>query len=277
MDGEWVPPFTAADYLAFQRDLRTLQAIGDNVSSTSQHQPPLPSARFQTTRWTVVLASRRREEPAGREAVESLCRDYWYPLYAFVRRTGCSPEDAQDLTQAFFARLLVQNRLDAAAPEKGRFRTFLLVSLKRFLTTEWRRGQAQKRGGGTAHVSMSILEAEDRYAAEAVERMSPEALFDRQWALTLLERAMLRLREEYAGSGRGEVYEALKGLLAAPAGSASCAEAAKAAGLSEGAARVAMHRMRRRFRECFREELAQTVAPEEMEEELRHVRTVLSQ
>lgn len=249
----------------------------NDANSTAGHTPTLRGARFQTTRWTIVLASRRRGEPAGRAAIESLCRDYWYPLYAFVRRTGRSPEDAQDLTQAFFARLLVQNRLDAAAPEKGRFRTFLLVSLKRFLTTEWRRGQAQKRGGGIDHVSMSILEAEDRYAAEAAERMSPEALFDRQWAITILERAMLRLRDDYVGSERGVVYEALKGLLAAPAGSVSCAEAAKAAGLSEGAARVAMHRMRRRFRECFREELAQTVTPEEMEEELRHVRTVLSQ
>jgi RNA polymerase sigma factor (sigma-70 family) len=246
------------------------------VLSPPENQQPPRSARFQTTRWTLVLASRKRDEPAGREAVESLCRDYWYPLYAFVRRRGCSPEDAQDLTQAFFERLLTLNGLDAAAPEKGRFRTFLLVSLKRFLTTEWRRGQAQKRGGGASHVSMSLLEAEDRYGAERGEAMSPEMLFDRQWALTLLERAMARLREDYTSSGRSELYEALKSQLAAPAGSAASAEAAAAAGLTEGAARVATHRMRRRFREFFREELAQTVTPEEMDEELRYLRAVLS-
>lgn len=247
------------------------------VDSTPENRQPLQSARFQTTRWTIVVASRRPEEPAGREAIESLCRDYWYPLYVYVRRTGRSPEDAQDLTQAFFARLLSRNSLESATPGKGRFRTFLLVCLKRFLTTEWRRGQAQKRGGGSCPVSMSLLEAEDRYAAEAVETISPETHFDRQWALTLLERAMVRLRDEYAASGRLEVFEALKGLLAAPAGTASSAEAAAAAGLSEGAARVAIHRMRRRFREFFRKELAETVTPGEIEEELRHIRAVLSQ
>jgi DNA-directed RNA polymerase specialized sigma24 family protein len=242
-----------------------------------EDQQPVRSARFQTTRWTVVLASRQREEPARREAVESLCRDYWYPLYAYVRRTGRSAEDAQDLTQAFFARLLESDRLEAAAPEKGRFRTFLLVAFKRFLTTEWRRGQTQKRGGGAFHVSMSLLEAENRYAAEAVDTVSPDILFDRQWALTLLDRAMQRLQEDYVSSGRADLFEALKGLLAAPAGADSSVEAAAAAGLSEGAARVAVHRMRRRFRDFFREELAQTVTPEEMEEELWHVRKVLSQ
>lgn len=244
-----------------------------------ENQQPIRSARFQTTRWTIVLASRRHEEPAGHEAVESLCRDYWYPLYAYIRRTGRSPEDAQDLTQAFFARLLEKEFLRTAAPEKGRFRTFLLVALKRFLTTEWRRGQAQKRGGGAFHVSMTMLEAEDRYAAEPVETDSPETLFDRQWALTLLDRAMLRLKEDYASSGRSNVFEALKGLLATPAGGGSSAEAeaAAAAGLSDGAARVAIHRMRRRFRDFFREELAQTVTREEMDEEMRHVRKILSQ
>ncbi len=238
---------------------------------------PVQSVRFQTTRWTVILASRRREDPSGRDAIESLCRDYWYPLYAYVRRTGRSPEDAQDLTQAFFARLLAQGSLAAAAPEKGRFRTFLLVALKRFLTSDWRRAQAEKRGGGTFPISMSMIDAEDRYAAEPVERVSPETLFDRQWALTLFDRAMLRLQQDYVASDRSGVFEALKEFLAEPAGAGSYAQAAAAAGLTEGAARVAMHRMRRRFRKFFREELAETVTPEELDEELRHIRTVLSQ
>ncbi len=242
----------------------------------SERDHPVQSARFQTTRWTVVLASRRSDEPTGRKAIESLCRDYWYPLYAFVRRTGRSPEDAQDLTQAFFARLLTQGGLASAAPEKGRFRTFLLVALKRFLTSDWRRLQAQKRGSGVFPVSVSILEAEGRYAAEPVERESPETLFDRQWALTLFDRAMFRLQQDYADSGRSRVFEALKSFLAEPAGSTSYAGPAAAAGMTEGAARVAMHRMRQRFRRFFRDELAETVTPDEMDEELRHIRALLS-
>jgi RNA polymerase sigma factor (sigma-70 family) len=233
------------------------------------------SPRFQTTRWTVVLAARDKHDPTGQQAMDLLCRAYWYPLYAFVRRSGRSPEDAQDQTQAFFARLLEKDFLRAVAPEKGRFRTFLLMALKRFMANEWHKSQAAKRGGGQLHLSIDASEAEERYAAEPVDGLSPEMLYDRRWAFTLLERAMARLREESESHGKGNAFEHLKEFLTA-ADDSSYTELATRLDSTEGAVRVAVHRLRKRFRDVFREELAETVTPEKLDEELRHLRDILS-
>lgn len=234
------------------------------------------SPRFQTTRWTVVLAAREGSDRSGGEAMQELCSVYWYPLYAFVRRSGCSAEDAQDLTQAFFERLLEKDFLGSAYPHKGRFRTFLLVALKRFLANQWRKTQAVKRGGGVAHFSIDAGEAERKFAAEPADEVSPEILYDRQWAFTVIERALGRLRAYYEASGRGAIYEQFKDFLTASSREGRLATVASAAGMSESAAHVAIHRMRKRFRQFFREELAETVTAEKVEEELQRLREILS-
>jgi DNA-directed RNA polymerase specialized sigma24 family protein len=222
------------------------------------------------------LAARDLRDTSGREALASLCRAYWYPLYAFVRRNGQSPEDAQDLTQAFFVRLLEKDYLADVVPEKGRFRTFLLVACKRFLAKEWRKEQALKRGGGAVHIPIDPTDAERRYAAEPADEASPEILYDRQWAFTVIERSLARLRSHYESTGRGAVFEQFKAFLTAPSREAKFTTAATLAGMSEGAAHVAVHRMRKRFRRCFREELAETVTPEKVDEELQRLREILS-
>ncbi len=238
---------------------------------------PEQSPRFATTRWTMVLAARGADDPSGRKAMEALCRAYWYPLYAYVRRSGYSSEDARDLTQAFFERLLEKNFLRLVTPEKGHFRSFLMMAMKRFLVGEWRKGRAAKRGGGAVPLVIQGGEAEERYAAEPLDTESPEILFDRRWALTLLERALGRLRLAYESTGRVEVYEKLKEFLTGDSGEATLAERAREAGMSESAARVAVHRMRKRFRAAFREELAETVTEERFEQELEHLLKILSE
>jgi DNA-directed RNA polymerase specialized sigma24 family protein len=240
------------------------------------HSALVRSPRFKTTRWTTVLSAGTRRDTSGYEALSSLCGAYWYPLYAFVRRKGHSVEDAQDLTQAFFARLLEHGTLASADREKGRFRTFLLTALDRFMKNEWEKTRALKRGGGMAPISLDAGQAEERYGTEPACVVPAEILFDRGWALALLERAMDRLEADYAKTGRAGLFVQLKDFLVAQGDEGTYSAVAAAAGLSEGAARVAVHRLRRRFREVFREELAETVAPEELEDELRHLRAVLS-
>jgi RNA polymerase sigma factor (sigma-70 family) len=240
--------------------------------------PVLPRAGFATTHWSVVRAAGERGSPAASAALEYLCRTYWYPLYAYVRRQGHSPPDAQDLTQEFFARLLQKDYLKAAAREKGRFRTFLIVALKRFLANEWDRLRAQKRGGGQPPLSLDTDLAEERYRIEPAADATADRIFERRWALTLLDRTMTRLRQEFAGSGRAQEFERLKGCLTAERGEISYAEIAAALGMSESTARVAVHRLRKRFRELFREEIAHTVSsPEEIEEEVRYLMSVLAE
>jgi len=232
---------------------------------------------FATTRWTMVLAARDPKAPDGEEALQLLCREYWYPVYAYVRRVGRSSADAEDLTQSFFARLLEKEFLKAAAPEKGRFRTFLLVALKRFLAKEWHRDHAQKRGGYSMHLSIDSLRAEERYGAEAAMSIPAEELFDRRWALTLIEVTLRRLREEYEAKDSGELFSHLKVFLMGAKGDVPVAEAAEAAGISGEHARVMIHRIRKRFREIFRDEISQTVRePSEVEEEIRYLRKVLA-
>ena len=208
-------------------------------------------------------------------ALEALCRAYWYPLYAYVRRSGHAPADAQDLTQAFFARLLEKAWLRDALPERGRFRSFLLMALKRFLAKEWRRGAARKRGGGIAFVALDAGEAESRYAVEP--SLGPDAIFERRWALTLLDRALARLAEETTAAGSEREWLALKPhLLTADRHEVSYEETAAALGLNAGAARVAVHRLRRRFRAVIRDEIAQTVGDAgALEDELRHFVQIL--
>lgn len=239
---------------------------------------PSTNPLFATTHWSVVLEAGRPGSPDADRALAELCRVYWYPLYAYVRRFGHSPEAAQDLTQEFFARLLEKNYLTAASAEKGRFRTFLLVVLKRFLAKEWSRDHALKRGGGRLQIPIDAEGAESRYLAEAADNLEPERIYERRWAATLLEQALQHLREEYERSGRGHEFEQLKEFLAAERGSIPYDKLAAALGISAGAARVQLHRLRKRFRTLFRDQIAQTVSsPEELDEEVRYVLAVLSE
>ncbi len=227
-------------------------------------------AWFTTTHWSVVLSAREKDSPQSAAALETLCRTYWYPLYAFLRRQARSPHDAQDLTQGFFARLLEKDYLQAAAREKGKFRTFLLVALKRFLANEWDREHALKRGGFAQVVPIDQEIAESRFAAEPSHHVQPDLLFDRQWAMTLVEQAMARLQEEYVGSGRAKLFEYLQSCLAREESALPYAEIAARLNLTEPAVRMAVHRMRARYREILRAEIAHTVSsPEEVEEEIR--------
>ena len=230
---------------------------------------------FAATRWSVVLAAKDKSSPDSAAALEALCRTYWYPLYASVRRQGQSSHDAQDLTQGFFARLLEKDYLRAAAREKGRFRTFLRVALKRFMANEWDRARSLKRGGGTFSISLDTSTGEERYRSELSDTLSPDRIYEQRWAMTLLEQAMARLRAEY--SGREAEFEQMKGALTADRGAIAYGEIATALGMSEGAARVAVHRLRKRFRELFRAAVADTVSgPEEVEDELRYLAGVLA-
>jgi RNA polymerase sigma-70 factor (ECF subfamily) len=231
---------------------------------------------FPNTRWSVVLAARQRQSPESAAALEALCRAYWYPLYAFVRRSGQAPADAQDLTQEFFCRLLEKHWLDSADREKGKLRTFLVVALKKFMSKEWRRASAQRRGGGQSHVQIDTVFAESRYAADR-HCLAPDAAFDRQWALTLLDLTVNRLRDEFAAAGKSGEFEVLKHCLLAGSGAMDYAGVAKKLGANEGAARVAAHRLRKRFREIYREEISQTLAEgSDLEAELRHLAAALA-
>jgi len=254
------------------------------VTSTA-HTPATPAAEtgerspvFVTTHWSVVLSARKPDSPQSAAALETLCRTYWYPLYAYVRRQGHSPPDAQDLTQEFFARLLQKDYLKAAAREKGRFRTFLIVALKRFLANEWDRVRAQKRGGGQPCLSLDTELAEQRYRVEPIEGATADRVFERRWALTLLDRTMARLREESAATGKATEFDRLKACLTAERGEIAYAGIAAALAVSEGAARVAVHRLRKRFREVFREEIAHTLSSsEDIEDEVRYLIGVLAE
>jgi len=231
---------------------------------------------FPPTRWSVVLAATQRHSPESSAALEALCRAYWYPLYAYVRRCGQPAHDAQDLTQEFFCRLLEKNWLDAADREKGRLRTFLIVALKNFMSKEWRRASAQRRGGGQAHAQFDTAFAESRYAADG-HALAPEETFDQQWALTLLDLTVNRLRAEFAAAGKPGDFEALKGSLLAERGAIDYAAMAGQLGGNEGAARVAVHRLRKRFREIYREEISQTLAGgADLDAELRHLAAALA-
>ncbi len=256
-----------------------MNAPTSNSTPSGHHVPaPGPSPVFVTTHWTVVLAARNRALPQSEAALESLCRAYWYPLYAYVRRLGHSSADAQDLTQEFFARLLAKHWLTGADREKGRFRTFLVVALKRFLANEWDRIHREKRGGHAPHFPLDPKLAEARYQSEAAPEVPADRIYERRWALTLLENTMSRLRTEFARAGKAAEFEEIKVLLTAEKSAIHYADVARELGTSEGAARVTVHRLRQRFREIFRQEVAQTVAAaEDVDEELHHLLSALVQ
>jgi RNA polymerase sigma factor (sigma-70 family) len=231
---------------------------------------------FATTRWSVIVRARDSQSPEARAALERLCETYWYPLYCYVRRRGHSPEDTQDLTQEFFARLLGNGGLALVDRTKGKFRSFLLASMNNLLANEWNRSQRQKRGGGAAHFSLDAAAAEERYQFEPADQLTPEVIFERRWAETLIDRVTRRLQTEFAETGMAERFEGLKVFLLAGDEPTSYAEAAAKIGITEGAVRTAIYRMRQRYGELFRAELAETVTSSlELEEELRHFLSVL--
>jgi RNA polymerase sigma-70 factor (ECF subfamily) len=246
------------------------------MASDQTQDSSAPDGLFHTTHWSVVLAAQKGDSPQANKALETLCRTYWYPIYVFVRRRGFSVEDAQDLTQEFFARLLQRNFLRKVAREKGRFRTYLLVALKNFLATEWRRGQTARRGGGQAIVSWEELQAEERFAHEPVSEVTPESLYEQRWALAVMELAMERLRGEFHAAGKAEQFDRLKPFLSSEGNKADYAALAGQLGVTAGAVSVAVHRLRRRFGEVLRAVVATTVAaPDEVEDEVRLLAGVL--
>jgi len=225
---------------------------------------------FATTHWTVVLSAGQRHTPQSDHALEELCRTYWFPLYAYVRRRGHSKEDAEDLTQAFFARFLEKNYLEGLSAERGRFRAFLLASLKHFLANEWDRSQRQKRGGGDTHLSLDWQSADTKFQIAATAEPSPDKAFDREWALTLLGKVIERLSAECEADGHAKQFAELKIFLTAGKGALSHADAARALGVDESAVRVAVHRLRKSYRQLLRDEIAQTLSdPTQVEEEIR--------
>jgi RNA polymerase sigma factor (sigma-70 family) len=231
---------------------------------------------FTTTHWSVVLAAGETTSPAAQQALETLCRAYWYPLYAYTRREGYTPHDAQDLTQAFFARLLEKDYLASVQREKGKFRSFLLACLRHFLSDERDRARAQKRGGGQALVSFDEQVAENQYRLEPTDEKSAEKLFDRRWALTVLDQARARLRAEYVRAGKTGFYESLAVLEAGGPDTPSYAEVAAQLRATESAVKSALYRLRQRYRELVREGIAQTVAdPAEIDEEIRYLIAVV--
>ncbi|MBA4148924.1 MAG: sigma-70 family RNA polymerase sigma factor [Verrucomicrobia bacterium] len=224
---------------------------------------------FATTHWTVVLAAGQRHTPQSDTALEELCNTYWFPLYAYVRRRGYSKEDAEDLTQAFFARFLEKNYFDGLSAERGRFRAFLLASLKHFLANEWDKSQRQKRGGGAMHLSLDWQTADTQFQV-AANVSSPEQEFDREWAVALLEKVIERLQSECQSEGRAGQFESLKVFLTAGKGAVPYADAARTLGMEETAVRVAVHRLRKRYRQLLTDEIAQTLCdPGQVDEEMR--------
>ncbi len=230
---------------------------------------------FATTHWSVVLAAGDQQTPEGAAALERLCRTYWYPLYAYVRREGHSPDDAQDLTQEFFARWLARMSFTQVSPDKGKFRSFLLASLRHFLSDQRDHARALKRGGGVELLSWNAQEAEDRYRLEPVDRLDAEKIYERRWAMAVLRQALDRLRAESAAAGKAQWFERLRSFLSGDSDSSS-AETAVELGLTDTAFRGAVHRLRQRYRELVREEIAHTVShPSEIEEEIRYLIAVI--
>ena len=247
------------------------------VSPTPPEPGPKPGEWFATTHWSVVGAAGQVDSARRAEALERLCRTYWYPLFAFVCRRGHSLEDAQDLTQEFFARLLDKNYVQTADPERGRFRTFLLTALKGFLANEWDRGQAQKRGGGRIPLPLEDLTPEQLHHLSAQTELTPEQAYERNWALALLEQARREVRDEYAAAGKLARFGSLEPFLPGDRQELTYAQVGASLGLSEEAVKSEVHRMKRRFREVVRTLIAHSVeTPEEIDDEVRHLFAALA-
>jgi RNA polymerase sigma factor (sigma-70 family) len=238
---------------------------------------PSSPARFPTTNWSRVVRAGDPADPEARAALEGLCRDYWYPLYAFARRRGLSPDDACDLIQGFFADLIERGDLTAADRERGRFRAFLLTCCSHYLAHRREHDRALKRGGGRGHVAIDLLDAEGRYGREPAHSLTAERLFERRWALALLENVLTRLGSEMASAGKAVLFDRLRPTLEGDGQAGPYREIAASLGMSEGAVKVAVHRLRARYRELLREEVAHTVAdPAEVDAELAELLTALA-
>jgi RNA polymerase sigma-70 factor (ECF subfamily) len=252
---------------------RRPSVVKNDLPLTSEHSTPVssaPSDVFATTHWTVVLAAGRRHTPQSDHALEELCRSYWFPLYAYVRRRGHSKQDAEDSVQEFFARFLAKNYLAGLSAERGRFRAFLLTSLKHFLINEWKKSQRLKRGGGEKNLSLDWQTADTKFQVASTAEPSPDQAFDREWALALLAKVIERLQTECEADGNAKLFEQLKIFLTAGKGESAQSETARSLGMAEGAVRVAIHRLRKRYRQLLRDEITQTLAePTQVDEEMR--------
>jgi RNA polymerase sigma-70 factor (ECF subfamily) len=245
-------------------------------SAQARNDFPTEAMGFHTTHWTIVLGARDGDGIAGQEALASLCSTYWYPLYAFIRRSGFTPHDAEDLTQGFFYAFLSKDSLTNVNPEAGKFRSYLLVCLKHYLSNERRRGQAQRRGAGVPFVRLDRDEAETRYLAEPADNVTPDVLYERRWAFEVLDRVLANLREEYSRRNKSALFDDLRGLLPGEGASISRANLSIRHGMSAGAMDVAIHRFRQRFGTLLRAQVAQTVSSaDEIEPELRYLISVL--
>jgi DNA-directed RNA polymerase specialized sigma24 family protein len=234
-------------------------------------------AAFVTTHWSVVLAASHNDDRMTEAALARLCETYWYPLYAYVRRRGYSVEDAQDLTQEFFAHVLERHWLAEADQFKGRFRTFLLTAMERFLANEWDKARALKRGGGLKHIPIQLDSAETRYGVEPADSHTPEQAFEHRWAVALLQEVVKQLGAELRARGQGELFNALKGCLLGDGSAQPYGQSAAKLGMEEGAVKVAVHRLRQRYRELLRAEIGNTVASAaEVEAEMHHLFNVLT-
>lgn len=243
-------------------------------------QPDRPAAgqspRFATTRWSIVVKAGHASSPEARDALETLCEAYWYPLYAFARRRGHAADDAMDYTQAFFARVVEKEYLQAADQDRGRFRSFLLTMFKRFLSKEYERANALKRGGGTFVASLDVDSAESLYMREPADEQTPERIYERRWALMLLERALSAVEADYNAKDKAELFQALRPYLGGSGGAPMYSEVAASLGMTEAAVKVAVHRLRQRYRDAVRGEVAQTVASEEdVDAELKALRSAV--
>ena len=237
---------------------------------------PHAGARFATTQWSLVLAASAGESPDARMALERLCTLYWYPIFAFVRRQGHSTEDAEELTQGFFARLIEKNDLGDADRNRGRFRSFLLTSCQHFLSNEYDRARRLKRGGGYVHVPIDIATAEERYERAVAEGETPETLYDRQWCLTLLQSVLDALRQEYRAAGREKLFERLAAFLTFDDSAGSYADVARELSMTPAAVKVAAYRMRNRYRDALRQYVADTLGSgEEVDDEIRYLMRTL--
>jgi len=258
-------------------DLVSVNLSAYDVRMSSQVSSSDAPSVFPNTRWSVVLAATRRPSPESAAALEAICHAYWYPLYAYVRRCGQTPHDAQDLTQEFFRRLLEKRWLASADREKGKLRVFLIAALKHFMINEWRRASAQRRGGGQTPVQFDTAFAESRYAADQSATRAADETFDRQWALTLLDLTLNRLEAEFVSAGKPGAFAVLKDCLMAERGAVDYVAVAKQLGVNEGAARVAVHRLRKRFRDLYREEISSTLAEgTDLDAELHHLAAALA-
>jgi RNA polymerase sigma factor (sigma-70 family) len=240
---------------------------------------PAPRAgRFATTRWSLVLAAGHRTDARSAEALAKLCEMYWYPVYAFIRRQGYRPEEGADLTQEFFARVLEKNYFRDADPARGRFRAFLCTSIRHFLSNERDRARTLKRGGSGPLISLDVEAAEGTYCFEPRDDLTPEKLFDRRWALVLLERVLAHVRDAHVSAGKGEMFDRLKGYLTGDSRGEPYADVAKALGMTEGAVKVAVHRLRRHFRGMLIQEIAETVSdPADIDAEIEYLLKAVSE